>query len=109
MLRNAMGGWGEISRTNCYKGVRYNVISVTRERVGVKFPGKMCYEGVRFNIISIMGEGGEWCVKFPEKKRYKRVRFNVISITRGWHGCQMSRKKCYKRVQYNVLALRADG
>ena len=44
MLRNVMGGGG------------------------VSFSGKKHYEGVRFNVISIM-RGWVW-VKFPAKKRY---------------------------------------
>ena len=36
--------------------------------MGVSFPGKMRYEGVRFNVISVMRGWVE--VKFPGKKRY---------------------------------------
>ena len=44
MLRNAVGGGGfQLSWKKRYKGVRFNVISVTRGRVGVKFPGKKRY------------------------------------------------------------------
>ena len=45
MLRNAMGGGG-----------------------GVSFPEKKRYEGVMFNVISVMR--GWVRVKFPGKKRY---------------------------------------
>ena len=48
MLRNVVGGGGG----------------------GVSaFPGKKCYEGVRFNVISVMR--GQVGVKFPVKKRYE--------------------------------------
>ena len=42
MLRNAVGGGGcQLSREKKrYEDVRFNVISVTRGWVGVKFPGK---------------------------------------------------------------------
>ena len=44
MLRNAMGvGGGKLSRKKRYEGVMFNVISVTRGWVGVKFPGKKRY------------------------------------------------------------------
>ena len=47
MLRNTMGGggWRDVSfpGKKRYDGVRFNVISVTREWVGVKFPGKKRY------------------------------------------------------------------
>ena len=39
MLRNAMGGVSFPKKMR-YEGVRFNVISVTRGWVGVKFPGK---------------------------------------------------------------------
>ena len=51
---------------------------------GVKFSGKKRYKGVRFNVISVTR--GWVGVKFSEKKHYKGVRFNVISVTRGWVG-----------------------
>ena len=35
---------------------------------GVKFSGKKCYEGVRFNVISVTR--GWVGVKFPGKRRY---------------------------------------
>ncbi len=42
VLRNAVGGGGgcQLSRKKRYEGIRFNVISVTRGWVGVKFPGK---------------------------------------------------------------------
>ena len=41
MLRNAMGGGGvRFPEKKRYEGVMFNVISVTRGWVGVKFPGK---------------------------------------------------------------------
>ena len=43
MLRNAMGagGWGcKICRKKPYKGIRFNMISVTRGWRGVKFSEK---------------------------------------------------------------------
>ena len=44
MLCNAMGGWGcQISREKCYESESFNVISVMREWVGVKFAGKKRY------------------------------------------------------------------
>ena len=43
MLRNADGGGGHIFRKKRYKGVMFNVISVTRWCVGVKFPEKLRY------------------------------------------------------------------
>ena len=45
MLRNAMGGGGGVifPEKNCYEGVRFNVISVTRGWLGVKFTGKKRY------------------------------------------------------------------
>ena len=44
MLRNAMGGGGvSFPRKKCYEGVNFNVISVTRGWVGVKFPGTKRY------------------------------------------------------------------
>ena len=42
--RNAVGGGGvSFPGKKRYKGVRFNVISVTRGWVGVKFPGKKRY------------------------------------------------------------------
>ena len=43
MLCNAVGGGFQILREKRYEGVRFNVISVTRGWVGVKFPGKKHY------------------------------------------------------------------
>ena len=43
MLRNADGVGVKFSGKKCYEGVRFNVISVTRGRVGVQFPGKKRY------------------------------------------------------------------
>ena len=45
MLRNADGGGGGVnfSEEKRYKGVRFNVISVTRGWVGVQIPGKKRY------------------------------------------------------------------
>ena len=52
MLRNAVGGvsfpreresGGDKDVKKRYEGVRFNVISVTRKWVGVKFPGKKRY------------------------------------------------------------------
>ena len=40
MLRNADGGGVKFSRKKRYEGVRFNVISVTKRWVGVKFPEK---------------------------------------------------------------------
>ena len=42
MLRNAMGGGGVSAflEKKRYEGVMFNVVSVTRGWVGVKFPGK---------------------------------------------------------------------
>ena len=40
MLCNAVGGGGSVHGKKRYKGVRYNVITVTRGWVGVKFPEK---------------------------------------------------------------------
>ena len=37
------GGGSQISWEKCYEGVSFNVISVTRERVGVKFAEKKRY------------------------------------------------------------------
>ena len=42
MLRNAEWG-GQHSRTNCYEDVQFNIISVTRRWVGVKYPGEKRY------------------------------------------------------------------
>ena len=44
VLRNAVGVGGGVSfhRKKRYEDVRFNVISVTRGWVGVKFPGKKC-------------------------------------------------------------------
>ena len=45
MLRNAMGGGLGVPDfpEKCYEGVSFNVISVMREWVGVKFAGKKHY------------------------------------------------------------------
>ena len=44
VLCNADGGGGcQIFQEKCYEGVRFNVISVTRGWVGVKFQGKKRY------------------------------------------------------------------
>ena len=44
VLRNVIrGGWVSAFPEKRYKGVRFNVISVTRGWVGVKFPGKTHY------------------------------------------------------------------
>ena len=40
MLHNAVGGGGGGVRKKHYEGVRFNVISVMRGWVGVKFPEK---------------------------------------------------------------------
>ena len=60
------------SQKKRYKGLRFNVISVTRRWVdgwvGVKFTEKKRFKGARFNVISLTRWGVG--VKFPEKKRY---------------------------------------
>ena len=44
VLRNAMGvGVSAFLEKTRYDGVRFNVISITRGCVGVKFPGKKRY------------------------------------------------------------------
>ena len=45
ILHNAMGvGWGvNFSDKKLYKGVLFNVTSITRGWVGVTFPEKECY------------------------------------------------------------------
>ena len=46
MLRNAVrdgGGGVGLPKKKSYKGVQFNVTSVTRGWVGVKFPGKKRY------------------------------------------------------------------
>ncbi len=40
VLRNAVGGGCQLSWKKHYEGVLFNVISVTRGWVDVKFPGK---------------------------------------------------------------------
>ena len=52
MLRNTVGGGGcQLSRKNCYEGVRFNVISVTRGWVGVEIPGKKRYVTLEWLLI----------------------------------------------------------
>ena len=52
VLRKAVGGGGcQLSRKKCYDGVRFNVISVTRGWVGVKFPGKKRYVTLEWPLI----------------------------------------------------------
>ena len=50
MLRNAVGGgWvSTLPEKKRYEGVQFNVISVTRGWVGVKYPGKKCYVTLEF-------------------------------------------------------------
>ena len=43
VLRNAVGGGVSFPEKKRYEGVRFNVISVTRGWVGVKFPGQKRY------------------------------------------------------------------
>ena len=44
MLRNAVGVGGfSFPAKKCYEGVWFNIISVTRGWMGVKFPGKKFY------------------------------------------------------------------
>ena len=47
---------------------------------GVKFSGKNCYEGVRFNVISVTR--GWVGVQFPEKNRYLTLEWPHISDIR---------------------------
>ena len=42
MLHNVVGDWGvKFPGKNCYEGVQFKVISVTRGWVDVKFPEKV--------------------------------------------------------------------
>ena len=44
VLYNTVGGGVcQLSQKKRYEGVRFNVISITRGWVGVKFPRKKCY------------------------------------------------------------------
>ena len=57
MLRNAMGGGGGVQlsrKKKRYEGVRFNVISVTRGWVGVKFTGKERYVTLEWPIKEIV-------------------------------------------------------
>ena len=58
-------GGCQIHREKRYNCVRFNIITVTREWVGVKFPHIKRYEGVRFNVITVTR--GLVDVKFTEK------------------------------------------
>ena len=52
MSRNAIGGGGvSFQGKKGYEGVRFNVISVTRRWVGVKFPGKKHYVTLEWPLI----------------------------------------------------------
>ena len=72
VLRNTVGlGGCQISlKKKHYEEVRFNVISVTRGRVGIAFPeksGTYCYEEVRFNVIRSALREGEWVSNFQKK------------------------------------------
>ena len=52
MFHNADGGGGvKFSGKKHYKGVRFNVISVTRGWVGVQIPGKKRYATLEWPLI----------------------------------------------------------
>ena len=53
MLCNAGGGVSDCPK-KCYECVRFNVISVTRGWVGVKFPGKKLYVPLELPIIYLL-------------------------------------------------------
>ena len=52
MLRNADRGGVSIFRKNRYEGVRFNIISVTRGWVGVRFPEKKRYVTLEWPLNS---------------------------------------------------------
>ena len=55
MLRNAVEvGVSAFPEKKHYKGVRFNVISITRGWVGVKFPGKNRYVTLEWPHVNIM-------------------------------------------------------
>ena len=55
MLRNAMGvGDASFPGKNRCEDVRFNVISVTRGWVGVKFPGKKRYVPLEWPLVQCL-------------------------------------------------------
>ena len=58
VLRNAVGGGGVIfpAGKKIYEGVWFNVISVTRGWVGVKFPGKKRCITLEWPILISIGD-----------------------------------------------------
>ena len=56
MLCNAVGGVGFPGK-NRYEGVRFNVISVTRGWVGVKFPVKKRYVALEWPLTALLNRG----------------------------------------------------
>ena len=55
VLRNPeVGGGGQLSGKKHYGGVRFNIISVTRGWVGVKFPGKERYLTREWPLCSML-------------------------------------------------------
>ena len=53
VLRNTMGGVRFPAKKR-YKGVRFNVISITRGWVGVNFPGKKLYITLEWPLIWVL-------------------------------------------------------
>ena len=51
----------------CYGMVAIQVLS-NAVRGGIRFPGKKCYKGIRFNFISV--SRGWVGVKFPRKRHF---------------------------------------
>ena len=54
VLRNAIWGGGQLSRKKALQRCRFNVISVTRGWVGVKFTGKERYVILEWPIKEIV-------------------------------------------------------
>ena len=62
---------------------------------GVKFSGKKRYEGVKFNVISVTR--GRVGVQFPDKKRYVTREWPLTAVTiYGWvignHACRIGER-----------------
>ena len=98
MLRNAVGGACQIFQKNRYKGVRFNVISVTRGWVGIQFPEKKRYvtlewhrrlrgwiidsrvNPINLKTVSIHLSFCSWIISQENRKR------EAVLSYRAWYG-----------------------
>ena len=79
-VRNADGGGVQIFGKKRYEGVRFNVICVTREWMGVQFPGKKRYVTLEWSLKCHLVSANSMYVSLNAFllyiQKYERVKIN---------------------------------